>query len=194
MLLLVAGSTAALVATGCSTSSDDATPASATPLVAPTTQHSVTAETATMPTTSSPTASVVPASSAPDVGPATTVADGTTVRFASGDVAVDVTITADTSTTRDFLSLLPLTMTFEDFNEREKISYLPRELDTAGSPGHDSDDGDLIYFVPWGNLGFYYNTDGIGFSDQVIHIGTFDATLDQLERLETGNVTVEVAG
>jgi hypothetical protein len=117
-----------------------------------------------------------------------------TVRFASGDVAVDVTITADNATTRDFLSLLPLTMTFEDFNDREKISYLPRELDTAGSPGHDPDDGDLIYFVPWGNLGFYYNTDGIGFSDQVIHIGTFDATLDQLERLDTGNVTVEVAG
>jgi hypothetical protein len=72
-----------------------------------------------------------------------------------------------------------------------KVSYLPRELRHRGSPGSDSESGDLIYFVPWGNLGFYYNAEGIGYSDDTIHLGTYDASLDQLERLE-GEVTVEV--
>ncbi len=63
---------------------------------------------------------------------------------------------------------------------------------TEGSPGSDPADGDLIYFIPWGNLGFYYNTDGIGYSDQTIHLGTYQATREQLERLEGNNVTVEL--
>lgn len=46
--------------------------------------------------------------------------------------------------------------------------------------------------MPWGNLGFYYNTAGIGYSDDTIHLGAYDASLDQLEQLEGQNVTVEV--
>ena len=87
--------------------------------------------------------------------------------------------------------MLPLTITLEEFAGREKISYLPRDLEHRGSPGSDPEDGDLIYFVPWGNLGFYYNAEGIGYSDDTIHLGTYDATLDELERLE-GEVTVEI--
>ncbi|MGH9259471.1 MAG: cyclophilin-like fold protein [Acidimicrobiales bacterium] len=103
-----------------------------------------------------------------------------------------MTISQDNPTTRDFVSLLPLTVAFEEFNGREKISYLPRELNTEGSPGHDPEDGDLIYFAPWGNLGFYYNTEGIGHDDQVIHLGTYNATPGQLAGLEAGDVTVAV--
>jgi hypothetical protein len=130
--------------------------------------------------------------------PATTSADsdareivGTTVRFSSNTTSVDVTIGEDNPAVRDFLSMLPLTITPEEFAGREKISYLPRELRHRGSPGSNPESGDLIYFAPWGNLGFYYNAEGIGYSDDTIHLGTYDASLDQLERLE-GKVTVEV--
>jgi hypothetical protein len=130
--------------------------------------------------------------------PATTSADsdgrqivGTTVRFSSNRTSVDVTIGEDNPAARDFLSMLPLTLTIEEFAGREKISYLPRDLRHRGSSGSDPESGDLIYFVPWGNLGFYYNAEGIGYSDDTIHLGTYDASLDQLERLE-GEVTVEV--
>jgi hypothetical protein len=130
--------------------------------------------------------------------PATTSADsnarqiaGSTVRFSSSTTSVDVTIGEDNPAVRDFLSMLPLTLTVEEFAGREKISYLPRELRHRRSPGSDPKNGDLIYFVPWGNLGFYYNAEGIGYSDDTIHLGTYDASLDQLERLE-GEVTVEV--
>ena len=130
--------------------------------------------------------------------PATTNADrdapeivGTTVRFSSTATLVDVTIGEDNPAVRDFLSMFPLTLTLEEFAGREKISYLPRKLRHGGSPGSDPENGDLIYFVPWGNLGFYYNAEGIGYSDDTIHLGNYDASLDQLERLE-GEVTVEV--
>jgi hypothetical protein len=117
---------------------------------------------------------------------------GTIVRFTSGSVSIDVTIGEDNPTVRDMLSLLPVTMTLEEFNGREKIGYFSRKLATEESPGSDPENGDLIYFVPWGNIGFYYNTSGIGYSDQTIHIGTYDATLEQLEQLTSGPVTAEI--
>ncbi|MEV4172513.1 cyclophilin-like fold protein [Nonomuraea sp. NPDC049709] len=115
------------------------------------------------------------------------------MRFSAGDTSVDVVIGADNATTRDFLSMLPLTLPFEEFNGREKVGYLPRKLNTTGSPGSDPEDGDLVYFVPWGNLGFYYNAAGIGHDDQVIHIGTYQATAEQLRQLERDDVTITLA-
>jgi hypothetical protein len=114
------------------------------------------------------------------------------VRFSAGSTAVELTIDEDNPAIRDFLSMLPLTLTLEEFNGREKIAYLPRELAHEGSPGSDPEDGDLIYYIPWGNIGFYYNTDGIDYSDQTIHLGTYNAPLDVLEQLEAQEVTVEI--
>ncbi|KJL42572.1 MULTISPECIES: cyclophilin-like fold protein [Microbacterium] len=117
---------------------------------------------------------------------------GTIVRFTSDRTTVDVTIGGDNPTVRDFLSLLPAEVAVEEFNGREKIAYFSRELTTQGSPGSDPEDGDLIYYAPWGNIGFYYNADGIDYSDATIHIGTYSATVDQLALLE-GQVTIEIA-
>lgn len=119
---------------------------------------------------------------------------GTVVRFAVGADAVDVTVGADTPATRDFVGMLPLTLTLEEFDRREKIAELPRPLAHEGSPGSYPEDGDLIYFVPWGNIGFYYDAEGIGRADDTLHLGTYEATPEQLERLEGRPVTVEVAG
>lgn len=117
---------------------------------------------------------------------------GTVVRFTAGSASVDVTIGEDNPTVRDFLSLLPLTMTLEEFAGREKIGYFSRKLTVKGSRGSDPEDGDLIYFVPWGNLGFYYNASGIGYSDQTIHIGKYRATPAELAQFEEKPVTVEI--
>lgn len=84
---------------------------------------------------------------------------------------MDVTIGEDNPATRNFLDMLPLTVTLEEFNGREKIADLPRKLNYEGSPGSDPEVGDLIYYTPWQNLGFYYNASGIGPSDETIHIG-----------------------
>jgi hypothetical protein len=115
---------------------------------------------------------------------------GTVVRFTSERTSVDVTIGEDSPATRDFLSMLPLELELEDLSGREKIAYLPRELIYDGTPGSDPEDGDLIYFTPWGNLGFYYDASGIGYSDATLHLGTYSATPDQLALLEGEPVTV----
>jgi hypothetical protein len=40
----------------------------------------------------------------------------------------------DNATARDFISLLPLTLTLEDYAKAEKISDLPRKLTKEGAP------------------------------------------------------------
>jgi hypothetical protein len=56
---------------------------------------------------------------------------------------------ADSATARDFASLLPLTLTFEDYASTEKIGYLPRKLTTQGAePFADTRIGDINYYAP----------------------------------------------
>jgi hypothetical protein len=141
----------------------------------------------------SATSSPAPSTSPPgSTGQADRAVVGTVVRFRSDVTSVDLTIGEDSPATRDFLSMLPLTISLEEYAGREKISDLPRELNYEGSPGSDPEDGDLIYFTPWGNLGFYYDASGVGYSDQTLHIGTYNASLDQLNLLQGDDVTVEI--
>ncbi len=151
-------------------------------------------DSASAPSTPTGSATSIPSSTS-SASPAAAPADqivGTVVRFTKGSARVDVTIDKDSPAVRDFLSMLPLTLTLEEFAGREKIADLPRELAHAASPGSDPEDGDLIYFIPWGNIGFYYNTAGIGYSDQTLHLGTYRASLKDLEQLEGANVAVEI--
>lgn len=139
-------------------------------------------------TPATPTAPATPDQSAP------TEVVGTVVRFTSDRTSVDVTIGEDSPAVRDFLSMLPLELTVEEFAGAEKIAYLPRELNYEGSPGSDPEDGDLIYYTSWGNLGFYYDTSGVGYSDATLHLGTYSADEQQLSLLEGSPVTIAIVG
>jgi len=112
----------------------------------------------------------------------------TRVRFSTGDTQITVRL-ADNPTSRDFASKLPLALTFEEFSGKEKISYLLARLNTDGSPGSAPRNGNLIYYKPWGNIGFFYNADG-GHDDNLITIGTVESGIENLDRLE-GQVAVE---
>lgn len=116
----------------------------------------------------------------------------TRVRFTVGDAEIVVRIT-DNPTSRDFVSMLPLTLEFEEFAGMEKISYLPRNLTSEGSTGRAPANGDLIYFVPWGNLGFFYNAErrDKAYDDRVIPIGAIETGYERLDDLETGPVRGE---
>lgn len=143
----------------------------------------------TPPAATSPAATPL-STDAPDADPQQIV--GTVVRFTSDRTSIDVTIGEDSPGVRDFLSMLPLELTVEEFAGAEKIAYLPRELNHEGSPGSDPEDGDLIYYTSWGNLGFYYDASGIGYSDATLHLGTYTATEEQLSLLEGGPVTIAI--
>lgn len=110
------------------------------------------------------------------------------ISFTAGHAQVVVRV-EDNPTSRDLLARLPLTLEFQEFSGREKISYLTEPLTTGGSPGSAPRDGTLIYYKPWGNLGFYYNATG-GHDDNLITLGTVESGMDRLEGLERGPVTV----
>lgn len=114
------------------------------------------------------------------------------MRFSGNDVHVDVTICSNHRTSRHFVSMLPLRLKLDDLGGKEKISYLPRKVRTKGSPGSDPEDGDLIYYVPWGNLGFSYDASGVGFSRDTINLGSYRASARRLARLQRGRVAVRV--
>jgi hypothetical protein len=83
----------------------------------------------------------------------------------------------DNSTTRDFLALLPLTLTLKDYNRTEKISDLPRKLSTKGAPsGSDPNVGDIAYYAPWGNLAIFYRD--FDYSTGLIKLGKMESDVD----------------
>ena len=143
------------------------------------------------PTVTAAPATATPANESRAAAPTSTPVEGAVVRFSTTEASVDVMISADNAATRDFLSMLPLTLSFSDFAGREKVADLPRGLDRDGVPGSDPEDGDLISYIPWSNLAFYYDASGIGFDENVIRLATTNATLAELEGLESGPVTID---
>lgn len=94
-----------------------------------------------------------------------------------------------TQAARDLASLLPLTMTLEDYHSTEKIANLPRKLSTKGAPpGSDPDVGDIAYYVPWGNLAIFYRD--FGYSPGLVKLGRIDAGIEVLQRPGSLRVTI----
>lgn len=77
----------------------------------------------------------------------------------------------DSPTSRDFISMLPLTLTLEDYASTEKIAYLSRRLSEEGAPaGIDPSIGDITYYAPWGNLALFYKD--FGYAKGLIKLGS----------------------
>src|SRR3954468_20696278 len=87
----------------------------------------------------------------------------------------------DTEAARDFASLLPLTLTLEDYASTEKISDLPRKLATTGAPaGTAAAAGDITYYAPWGNLALFYRD--FAYSSGLVKLGRIHGDADALRR------------
>lgn len=99
---------------------------------------------------------------------------------------------ADNATARDLLSLLPLTVTLEDYAATEKITYLPRKLSTAGAPpGSDPDVGTIAYYAPWGNVAFFYKD--APYARGLIPLGRIDSGIEALRAAGTVKAQLEAA-
>jgi hypothetical protein len=96
----------------------------------------------------------------------------------------------DNPTTRDFLSLLPLTLTLEDYASTEKIAYLPRKLSEEGAPaGVDPLVGDITYYAPWGNLALFYRD--FGYAKGLIKLGNMDDGVEVFNVPGSITITIE---
>jgi hypothetical protein len=112
------------------------------------------------------------------------------IRMDVEGMAITATL-VDNATSRDFVSLLPLTLTLKDHAATEKISDLPRRLSTEGAPpGSDPSIGDIAYYAPWGNLAVFYKD--FGHSNGLIKLGTIDSGIEVLNRPGPLRVTIEL--
>jgi hypothetical protein len=118
------------------------------------------------------------------------LAEDMKLRITIGEQVVTATLT-DSETARDFVSLLPLTLTLKDYNETEKISDLPRRLSTKGAPtGSDPAIGDIAYYAPWGNLAIFYRD--FGYSNGLVILGKIDGEMEALNAPGSVKVTIEL--
>ena len=100
----------------------------------------------------------------------------------NGNEEVFITLD-DNQASRDFLEMLPLTLTFEDFNNTEKIATLPNELSTEGQPsGYIPKIGDFAYYAPWGNISVFYKD--FKYSESLYKLGTIESGAEIFENLD----------
>jgi hypothetical protein len=98
----------------------------------------------------------------------------------------------DSKAAQDFASLLPLSLTLEDYASTEKISDLPKRLSTDGSPpGFDPSVGDITYYAPWGNLAIFYRD--YGYSSGLVALGALASGADSFASGLSMQVTFELA-
>ncbi len=99
----------------------------------------------------------------------------------------------DSPTARDFISLLPLTLTMNDLFKREKFGHLPRAISNEGKHTHAYALGDIAYWSPGPDIAVYYHHDGERIPDPgVIVIGRIASGLEALNVPGSVKVTMEL--
>lgn len=115
------------------------------------------------------------------------------IRFSLDDGSEIIVQLNDNPAAEALYKMLPLELSFEDFNSTEKIAYLTEEIPSDGSPDQcDPDVGSLCYYIPWGNLCFFYRD--FRPSSSLIPLGQVESGAGLLEGLDrTAAVMVEAA-
>lgn len=115
------------------------------------------------------------------------------IRFSLDDGSEIIVRLNDNPAADALYEMLPLELSFEDFNRTEKIAYLPEEIPSDGSPDQcDPDVGSLCYYIPWGNLCFFYQD--FRASSSLIPLGQVETGAEFLAQLDLASrVSVEAA-
>lgn len=145
------------------------------------------------PDSAAPNEEVPPQEETPQEEEITEMNESRKIRFLLEDGAEIIVALNDNPAADALHDMLPLELTFEEFNGTEKIAYLPEELPTDGSPDScDPDVGSLCYYIPWGNLCFFYRD--FRASSSLIPLGQVESGTEFLERLDLASgVTAEAA-
>ncbi|EAI8833057.1 hypothetical protein CX019_07725 [Campylobacter coli] len=80
---------------------------------------------------------------------------------------------------RQFYNTLPLELEFSDFIGKEKIAHLPKALNAKGSSAYKPQIGDLFYYVPWGNIGIFYELQNA--NEDLVFLGKIQGNLEFLK-------------
>ena len=134
------------------------------------------------------------------LGPTASRADNTTtnqipamkIRLRIDNKVLTATL-ADNKTARDFISLLPLTLTMNDLFGREKYARLPRAISQEGKRTHTYQIGDLAYWSPSHDVAVYYRQGGEKIPEPgIIVIGKIDSGVEALNVAGSVKVTIEL--
>ena len=111
------------------------------------------------------------------------------VRIAGNEITATL---IDSETSRDFVSLLPLTLTLNDLFGREKFGHLPRAISEAGKQTRTYEVGDMIYWSPGPDVAMFYRQDGQSIpSPGIIVMGKIDSGVKALNVPGSVKVTIE---
>ena len=111
------------------------------------------------------------------------------IRLIFGD-AEAIAALDDHPASHDFISMLPLTLSFDDYNGTEKISYPPRKLKIQGSPDSCAPEaGSVAYYAPWGNLAIFYRD--FRHSNGLVPLGRITSGMEKLAAMR-GKFSVRV--
>lgn len=94
----------------------------------------------------------------------------------------------DTPASQQLLAQLPLTLSFSDFAQTEKIAYLPKKLTTHNTPSASQAKGNFTYYAPWGNLALFYK--GYGHANDLYVLGQIESGQEKLEAIKQNFMAV----
>jgi hypothetical protein len=115
------------------------------------------------------------------------------IRLNVADKVITATL-IDSETTRDFISLLPLTLTMNDLFRREKFAHLPRALSNEGKRTHTYEVGDVAYWSPGPDVAIFYRHDGQEVPEPgIIVIGKIESGVEALNVPGSIRATVELS-
>src|SRR2546427_3328219 len=119
---------------------------------------------------------------------------GMKIRLKIEDKVLTATL-IDSRTTRDFVSLLPLTLKMNDLFRREKFAHLPRAMSDEGKRTHTYEIGQLAYCSPGPDVAIFYRNDGEKIPNPgIIVIGKLDSGVEVLDVVGPVKVAVELVG
>ena len=115
------------------------------------------------------------------------------IRISIADKIVIATV-ADNATARDFVSVLPLSLSMKDLFGREKYGDLPKALSENGPRKNTYEVGEIAYWSPDRQFAVYYHQDGESIpSPGVIPIAKIDAGAKAFNVPGSVKVTIAVA-
>src|SRR6266545_7712968 len=132
--------------------------------------------------------------SAPYTSPlkASPLKPGMKIRLKIEDKVLTATL-VDSKTTRDFVSLLPLTLTMNDLFRREKFAHLPRAISEEGKRTHTYEVGHVVYWSPGPDVAIFYRNDGEKIPNPgIIVIGKVDSGVEVLDVAGSVKGTIEL--
>lgn len=114
------------------------------------------------------------------------------VHLILNDKVVAATL-ADNDTAREFVAMLPMTITMHDLFGREKFGPLPRSITGSGMRTKSYEVGDMICWSPGPDLTIFHRHDGQAISGAIQVLGRVEAGIEAFSMPGPVQVRIEVA-